>query len=403
MLKNNYSMKISPNDFRQYIAQVSEIDSIMIDVAKADGIYVWDTMGKEYIDMLSGICVGNIGHRHPAVINAVKEQLDKYMHVMVYGEFVQSPQYQYAKRLIDVLPEALEQMFIVNSGSEAIEGALKAAKLYTKRREIVSFTDSYHGSTIGAVSMLSDKRFTLPFEPLLPDCKSIQFNNEADLGKITEHTACVVAEIFPVGKSITIPQGDFIKKLKHRCESVGALLIADEIQTGFGRTGKLFAFEHFGIVPDILCIAKGMGGGMPIGAFVGSNDIMNALNNHHPLIGHATTFGGHPISCVAALAVLDTLLNENIIEDVAAKGQYLRDKLKHRQIKSVQGVGLFSSIALAEPDSWQRVLIKCFEHGIITGTHLFNSVALSIKPALTITYQQLDTAIERILLALDEI
>jgi acetylornithine/succinyldiaminopimelate/putrescine aminotransferase len=396
-------MAITPNAFRQYVAQVGEIDPIMIDVAKAEGIYVWDTSGKQYIDMLSGICVGNIGHRHPNVINAVKEQLDKYMHVMVYGEFVQSPQYKYAKRLIDLLPEGLDQMFIVNSGSEAIEGALKAAKLYTKRKEIISFTNSYHGSTIGAVSMLSDKQFTSPFEPLLPECKNIQFNNEAGLSKITEHTSCVVAEIFPIGKCVTIPQGDFIKKLKHRCQEVGALLIVDEIQTGFGRTGKLFAFEHYDIVPDILCIAKGMGGGMPIGAFVGSNAVMNTLNNHHPLIGHATTFGGHPISCVAALAVIDTLLNENIVADVAAKGQYLRHKLKHKQIKSIQGVGLFSSIALADPDSWQRVLISCFEHGIIIGTHLFNSGALSLKPPLTITYEQLDTAIERIVAALDEL
>ena len=396
-------MIISPNAFRKYVSQVGEIDSIMIDVAKAEGIYVWDTSERQYIDMLSGICVGNIGHRHPRVINAVKEQIDKYMHVMVYGEFIQNPQYRYAKRLIDILPDGLDQMFFVNSGSEAIEGALKAAKLYTKRTEVISFKNSYHGSTMGAISMLSDQRFTSPFEPLIPDCRNIQFNDQADLIKITERTACVVAEVFPVGKHVTIPQNDFIKKLKQRCEAVGALLILDEIQTGFGRTGKLFAFQHYDIVPDVFCIAKGMGGGMPIGAIVGSNHIMNALNNKHPLIGHATTFGGNSVSCVAALAVLDTLLEEAIIEKVEAKGRYLRDKLKHKQIKTVQGVGLFNSIELANPDLWQQALVSCFEHGIITGTHLFNSGALSIKPPLTITYEQLDEAINRILQALDKV
>ncbi|MDR0789733.1 MAG: aspartate aminotransferase family protein [Bacteroidales bacterium] len=396
-------MKISPDDFRRYVAQMGEIDSIMIDVDKAEGIYVWDTSGKQYIDMLSGICVGNIGHRHPNVVKAVKEQVDKYMHVMVYGEFIQSPQYKYAKRLIDLLPDGLDQMFIVNSGSEAIEGAIKAAKLFTKRHEIISFSNSYHGSTTGAISLLSEQRYRQPFEPLLPECKCIEFNNEEDLCKITKDTACVVAEIFPVGKSVTIPQGNFIKNLKHRCEAVGALLILDEIQTGFGRTGSLFAFEHYDIVPDILCIAKGMGGGMPIGAFVGSNKVMNALNNHHPLIGHATTFGGHPVSCAAALAVIDTLLNEDIIADVANKGQYLRNGLQHKEIKSLCGVGLFNSLELANPHKWQQALSKCFEHGIIIGTHLFNSGALSLKPPLTISYPELDEAISRILLAFDEI
>ncbi|MDR1725326.1 MAG: aminotransferase class III-fold pyridoxal phosphate-dependent enzyme [Bacteroidales bacterium] len=394
---------ITPEEFRHYVAQVGEIDNIMIDVEKAEGIYVWDTSKKEYIDMLAGICVGNIGHRNKAVIDAIKEQMDKYMHVMVYGEFVQSPQYKYAKKLIDLLPKGLDQMFIVNSGSEAIEGAIKAAKLYTKRGEIISFRNSYHGSTTAAISMISDERFRKPFFPLLPDCKYIDFNNEDDLSKITEHTACVVSEIFPVGTGVTIPQNDFIQKLRSRCNKTGTMLILDEIQTGFGRTGKLFAFEHYEIVPDLLCIAKSMGGGMPIGAFIGSDVVMNSLNNHHPLIGHATTFGGHPLSCAAALAVLNVLLSENIIEEVEAKGEYLRSNLKHPNINKVEGAGLFNSLYLKKPELWKEALVSCFEEGIITGTHLFNSGALSLKPPLTITYEELDEAIRRILLALDKI
>ncbi|MDR1847842.1 MAG: aspartate aminotransferase family protein [Bacteroidales bacterium] len=395
--------KIIPKEFRHYVAQVGEIDSIMLDVEKAEGIYVWDTSGKQYIDMLAGICVGNIGHRHPAVLKAIKEQMDKYLHVMVYGEFVQSPQYRYAKRLIDLLPKGLDSMFIVNSGSEAIEGAVKAAKLFTKRAEVISFTNSYHGSTMIGVSMMSDERFRKPFEPLLPQCRQICFNNTADLMRITEHTACVVAEILPVGCGVTLPEDDFIAKLRHRTAEMGTVLILDEIQTGFGRSGKLFAFEHYDIVPDILCIAKSMGGGMPIGGFIGSKQIMDSLDNHHPLIGHATTFGGHPLSCVAALAALNVLIDDNIIKDVENKGEYLRNKLRHKQIKNVTGKGLFCSMVLQKPDMWQEALISLFDCGIITGTHLFNSGALSIKPALTITYEQIDDACSRIISALDRL
>ncbi|MDR1006277.1 MAG: aspartate aminotransferase family protein [Bacteroidales bacterium] len=398
-MQNHYSL--TPNAFRQYVAQVGEIDNIMIDVQSAEGIYVYDTSGKQYIDMLSGICVANIGHRHPAVMKAVKDQMERYMHVMVYGEFVQSPQYKYAKALIDVLPEGLDKIFIVNSGSEAIEGAVKAAKIFTKRKEIISFTNSYHGSTTVGVSMMSEEKFRKPFEPLLPQCRQIRFNDEEDLMKITENTACVVAEIMPVGCSVTLPENDFIKKLRHRTKEVGAVLILDEIQTGFGRTGKLFAFEHYDIVPDVICIAKSMGGGMPIGGFVGSRAIMDSLDNHHPLIGHASTFGGHPLSCAAASAVLETLTKEKIIDDVENKGLYLRNKLVHPQIKSVKGKGLFCSIALQQPERWQEILIAMFRNGIITGTHLFNSGALSIKPPLTITYEQMDQACQRIIAAFD--
>lgn len=401
-------MKTELKEFRQYIAQVGEIDPIMIDVEKAEGIYVWDTEGKKYIDMLSGICVGNIGHRNPRVIDAVKAQMDKYMHVMVYGEFVQSPQLEYAKYLIANLPKGFDQIFYVNSGSEAIEGALKTAKIFTKRTEVISFKNSYHGSTLGAVSMLSAEEFTEKFRPLIPDCRSIEYNNEEDLNKITTKTACVVAESIQAGAGVILPNKDFLKKLRQRCSQVGALLIMDEIQTGFGRSGKLFAFENYAVVPDILCIAKGMGGGMPIGAFVGSKEIMNSLNNHHPLIGHATTFGGHPLSCVAALETLKTIVEEKLMEGVEEKGELYKTLLVHPRIKEVRGIGLFNCMELKEDENnkevdWSRVLINLFEEGIISGTHLFNTNCISIKPPLTITQEEIRESCSRILRALDKL
>lgn len=401
-------MKTELKEFRQYIAQVGEIDQIMIDVQKAEGIYVWDTEGKKYIDMLSGICVGNIGHRNPRVIDAVKAQMDKYMHVMVYGEFVQSPQLEYAKYLMANLPKGFDQIFYVNSGSEAIEGALKTAKIFTKRTEVISFKNSYHGSTLGAVSMLNAEEFTEKFRPLIPDCRSIEYNNEEDLKKITTKTACVVAESIQAGAGVILPSNDFLKRLRQRCTEVGALLIMDEIQTGFGRSGRLFAFENYGIAPDILCIAKGMGGGMPIGAFIGSKEIMNSLNNHHPLIGHATTFGGHPLSCVAALETLKTIVEEKLMEGVEEKGELYKTLLVHPRIKEVRGIGLFNCMELKEDENnkevdWSRVLINLFEEGIISGTHLFNSNCISIKPPLTITEEEIRESCSRILRALDKL
>lgn len=397
-------MRTSVDDFRELVAQVGEIDEIMIDVEKAEGIYVWDTSGKRYMDMLSGICVGNIGHRNPKVVNAVKEQLDKYMHVMVYGEFIQSPQYRYMKRLKEFLPESLSQIFYVNSGSEAIEGALKAAKLFTQRSEVISCCGSYHGSTIGAVSMLSDEIFTRKFRPLIPDCNKIEYNNFDDIQKITQRTACLVLEPVAIGRGVRLPKEGWLQAVRKRCDEVGAVLIFDEIQTGFGRTGKLFAFENFeGVYPDILCIAKGMGGGMPIGAFIGRNDIMMSLNNHHPLIGHASTFGGHPVSCVAALATLDCIMEENLMNKVESKGKRYRQELKHPLIKEVRGIGLFNCIDIDQRLDWTEVLKACFAEGLITGTHLFNTHCLSLKPALIISDEQITESIEKFKSALDRL
>lgn len=397
-------MKTSVKDFRQVVAQVGEIDEIMIDVEKAEGIYVWDTSGKRYMDMLSGICVGNIGHRNPKVVSAVKEQLDRYMHVMVYGEFVQSPQYKYIKRLKEFLPPSLSQIFYVNSGSEAIEGALKTAKLFTQRSEVISCNNAYHGSTLGAVSMLSQEIFTRDFRPLIPDCNNIRYNDFDDLEKISEKTACLVIEPISVGAGVELPKEGYLEAVRKRCNETGTVLIFDEIQTGFGRTGRLFAFEHVkGLVPDILCIAKGMGGGMPIGAFVGREDIMQSLNNHHPLIGHASTFGGHPVSCVAALATLDCIIEGRLMDKVEEKGKRYRQELTHPLIKQVRGKGLFNCIELSEKVSWQEALKSCFKEGIITGTHLFNSQCLSLKPALIITDEQITESIAKIKQALDRL
>ena len=397
-------------EFRENVAQISEIDEIILDPVKADGIYVYNSDGRKFIDMLSGICVGNAGHRNPQVIKAIEKQIKDYLHVMVYGEFMQKPQLDYIKRLKEFLPKELTQIFYVNSGSEAIEGAIKAAKLYNHRKEIITYTNSYHGSTLGCVSMLSAKEFTECFQPLLPECHHIQFNTEEDLMKITDKTCCVVAETVSVGDGVKLPKNDYLKKLRKRCDETGTVLILDEIQTGFGRTGTLFAFEQYGFVPDILCIAKAMGGGLPIGAFIGKEAIMQRLNNGHPLIGHATTYGGNPVCLASALAQLNEIAkllenerNSDNVLSIQQKGEIYRNKLKHKHIERVEGVGLFNAIYLKKDVDWKKVLISCFNNGIITGTHLFNANSLSIKPPLIITEEEIEESISKILKALDEI
>lgn len=396
-------MRTNLQEFRKYVAQIAEIDEIILDPIKAEGIWIYTSDGRKYMDLLSGICVGNVGHKNPKVVAAIEKQIKEYLHVMVYGEYVQKPQLDYIKRLKEFLPTELEQIFYVNSGSEAIEGAIKAAKIYNGRKEIINYKNSYHGSTIACVSMLSGREFREKFEPLLPDCSFIEFNKEEDLEKITRETCCVVAECIAVGEGVELPRNNYLKKLRQRCDETGAILIFDEIQTGFGRTGTLFAFEQYGIVPDILCIAKAMGGGLPIGAFIGRKEIMNALNNHHPLIGHATTYGGNPVCLSSALATLDYIVENDLMKDVARKGELYRTLLKHKHIKEVRGVGLFNCVELKEDVDWKKALISCFNHGIITGTHLFNPMCLSVKPPLIITEEEIKESIERMILALDEV
>ncbi len=395
-------MQNSKELFKKYIAQTSTFDAFQIDVAKAEGIYVYDKAGKQYIDLMSGIAVSNIGHRHPEVIKAIKEQVDKYLHVMVYGEFIESPQVKLAQRLADLLPDTLNMTFFVNSGSEAVEGAIKLARKYTKRSEIIAFKGGYHGSTLGAVSILGEEKYKQDFRPLIPDVKILEFNYLNDLDQITNKTSCVVIEVIQAGSGIRIPNKEFLKKLRQKCTETGALLIFDEIQTGFGRTGKLFAFEHYDVIPDVLCIAKSMGGGMPIGAFISSNIIMDSLNDSHPLLGHATTFGGHPVSCAASLAALNVLIDNNIMDDVEIKANLFKSSLKdHPNIKEIRSVGLFMAIELKDSSKIDKIVERCIENGIITYWFLYNHDSLSIVPPLTITNEEIKEACTRLIKALN--
>ena len=390
------------SDFKKYIAQASTFDAFQLEVESAQGIYVYDKSGNQYFDLMSGIAVSNIGHRHPYVINAIKEQLDKYMHVMVYGEFVESPQVKLAKRLSDLLPPDLNMTYFVNSGSEAIEGALKLARKYTTRSEIIACKDGYHGSTLGALALLSNEEFKQAFRPLMPDVRFITFNDTAQLELITNKTACVVTEVIQAGRGIIVADPVFLKALSEKCKQTGTLLIFDEMQTCYGRTGKLFAFEHYGVIPDILCIAKSMGGEMPLGAFISSDKIMDCLNANHPLLGHATTFGGHPVSCAASLATLDVIFNENLLDVVDEKSQLIINALKgHPAIKEIRGKGLFLAIELMHPENIEKIVENCISNGIITFWFLFNHHSLSIIPPLTITNEEIIMAIEKLKKALN--
>lgn len=391
------------NEFKKYIAQSSEFKPFQLEINKAEGVYVEDIYRKKYIDLMSGISVSNIGHRHPRVIEAVRKQLDAYMHVMVYGEFIESPQIKLAQKLCSLLPDNLDTVFYVNSGSEAIEGALKLAKKYTKRHEIVAFKNSYHGSTMGAISLLSQQDFKQPFLPLLPDIRILEFNNTALLNQITEKTACVVTEVIQAGSGIIPAEKEFLETLRKRCNETGTLLIFDEIQTGYGRTGKLFAFEHYNIVPDILCIGKSFGGELPLAAFISSNQIMNVLNQGHPLYGHATTFGGHPVCCAASLATLNVLIDENIIDSVPAKSALFIKHLKnHTAINEIRGKGLFLSVEVKNFNNIEKIIEDLINNGIITFWFLFNHKAFSIIPPLTINKNEIETACEKIINVLDK-
>ncbi|MBV6484550.1 MAG: Putrescine aminotransferase [Flavobacteriales bacterium] len=385
--------------FLQHVAQTSDFP-LCLEIEKAEGMYMTDVDGKTYLDLISGISVSNLGHRHPNVINAVKEQLEKYTYLMVYGEFVQSPQVKLAQLLCSQLPSPLSSCYFVNSGSEANEGAMKLAKRYTGRKEIISFKNAYHGSTQGCLSIIGGDDFKKPFEPLLPNITQIAFNNENDLTKITEKTACVVVEPIMGEAGIIAPQNNFLQKLRARCTETGALLIFDEIQTGFGRTGKLFALEHFGVVPDILTLAKAMGGGFPIGAFVSSNAIMSSLKNN-PILGHITTFGGHPVSCAAAFANLHTLLTDKeLISSVAQKEQLFKQLLVHPSIKEVRSFGLMLAIEFDSFETNKAIIDKCIEKGVLTDWFLFNDKSLRIAPPLIITNEEIEWACKIILEAI---
>lgn len=373
--------------FLQHVAQTSDAP-LMLEVEKAQGIYLFDEKGKKYFDLISGVSVSNVGHCHPKVVNAIKEQVDKYMHLMVYGEYIQSPQVKYAELLTSLLPKNLSSVYFTNSGSEANEGALKLAKRFTGRSEIIAFKNAYHGSTHGALSIMGNEYFKQSFRPLLPDIRFIEFNNFSDLDQISEKTACVILEPIQGEAGTVCPQKDFLQKLREKCTEKAALLIFDEVQTGFGRTGKLFAFQKFNVIPDILTIAKGMGGGMPIGAFVSSKEIMNTLT-FNPVLGHITTFGGHPVSAAAALASLHVLLDENLITEVEEKNKLINNELKHKLIKKIDGEGLLLSVDLGDENLVKKLIQEGLNAGFITDWFLFAADKFRFSPPLTITDEQI--------------
>ncbi len=372
-----------------------------LEIKSAEGIYMYGRDGKKYIDLVAGVAVSNVGHRHPKVIQAIKDQLDRHLHLMVYGEFIQTPQVLLAQRLTEVLPEKLDSVYFVNSGSEAIEGALKLSKRYTGRSEIIAFKNAYHGGTHGALSILGNEKLKNAFRPLLPDIRLLEFNDFDDLRYITERTACVVAETIQAEAGIILPENGFLQALRKRCDETGSLLVIDDVQMGFGRTGKLFSFENFDIIPDILCLAKGMGGGMPVGAFISSGDIMKALT-YNPELGHITTFGGHPVSCAAAMANLEVIREEKLHEKAENKGKMFYESLKgHPGIRNIRYKGLMMGVELHDVKQTIKLFNNFLDHGLIVDRFLFNPATFRIAPPLIITTDEINEITGIILSCLD--
>jgi len=364
---------------------------LMLEIERAEGVYMYDTDGKAYIDLISGIGVSNLGHGHPKVISAIKQQVDQYMHLMVYGEYVQTPQVRFAEKLISVFPPNLQSVYFTNSGTEATEGALKLAKRYTGRSNIIACHNSYHGSTHGALSVMGNEEYKQAYRPLLPGVNFIRFNNMDDLALINHETACVIVETIQGEAGIRVPDVAYMQALRKKCDETGALLILDEIQTAFGRTAKLFGFEHFGIVPDILLLAKALGGGMPLGAFAASHQIMSALKKN-PILGHITTFGGHPVCCAASLAALEVLLDDNLCNQVEEKAKLLRSLLVHPAIKEIRGKGLMLAIELENFDLNKKIIDRCIANGVIVDWFLHCTNSMRIAPPLIITPGEIKNA-----------
>lgn len=372
----------------------------MLEVERAEGVYLYSPSGKRYLDLVSGFAVSNIGHRHPAVLEAIRAQLDKYLHVTVYGEFVQAPQVQLATKLLDLLPEVFGSVYLTNSGAEATEGAMKIAKKFTGRRQIIAARNAYHGSTQGALSLIGNPDYHRVYAPLLPEIDFIDYNVREDLSIITSQTAAVIVEAIQGEAGVRVPDAAYMQALRARCDETGALLIFDEIQTGMGRTGRMFAFEQFGMVPDVLLLAKGLGGGMPIGAFIARKEVMDVIKDN-PILGHITTFGGHPVSCAAAVATIDVIQRENLIDDVARKSQLFRARLQHLLIREVSGLGLMMAIHLDTFDQVQAVSDFALDHGIVVDWFLHCEQALRIAPPLTIPDDEIERACDVIVAALD--
>ena len=392
-------MKTLRQDFLAHIGQTSP-EPLLIEVARAEGVYFYTPDGKRYYDLVSGVSVNNVGHANPKVKAAVQQQAADYMHIMVYGEMVERPQVQYATQIANLLPDPLDSVYFVNSGSEAVEGALKLAKRYTGRRKMMSMHCAYHGSNHGSLSMMASPEgdtWKAPFQPLLPNVEYLWFNNFEDINRIDDQTACVLVE--PVqGEAGVIPPADgYLQALRKRCDETGTMLIFDEIQTGMGRTGSLFAMQKYGVTPDIVCLAKAFGGGMPLGAFVSSKEIMDSLQSN-PVLGHITTFGGHPVCCAAGLAALNYLIDNHLVEDVERKGKRYEDALKNApHVLEIRRSGLLMAVELGTSEKMFKMMALFKENGIMSDWFLFCDTAFRISPPLTISDEEIDDSCRIIL------
>ena len=383
-------MNILRKQFLAHVAQTSP-SPMLVEVARAEGSFFYTPEGKRYYDLVAGVSVSNVGHANPAVVRAVQEQAARYMHVMVYGELVETPQVEYAARIASLLPDPLESVYFVNSGAEAVEGALKLAKRYTGRTELISMRRAYHGSTHGAMSVMGapeGEEWKGAFRPLLPDVQAIEFNDFDALASITERTACVLTEPVQGEAGVRPPQPGYLEALRRRCDEVGALLVFDEIQTGLGRTGELFAMQKYGVTPDIVCLAKAFGGGMPLGAFVSRHEIMDTLQSN-PVLGHITTFGGHPVCCAAGLAALEYLLENDVVRQVEAKGALYEELLGgHAAVREIRRSGLLLAVELGDSARLYRMMELFREEGILSDWFLFCDTAFRISPPLTISEEE---------------
>lgn len=374
--------------FLQHVAQTST-NPLALEIVKAEGCELTDASGKKYIDLIGGISVANVGHRYPKVLEAIKKQLDEYMHIMVYGELVQSAQVQYARLLTTHLPASLNSVYFTNSGAEAVEGAMKLAKRVTGRTEIIGFKNSYHGSTQGALSIMGDEYWRNAYRPLLPGVQHLNYNAFEDLELITEHTACVIAETIQGEAGIIAPQHQWIKALEQKCKQTGTLFILDEIQAGFGRTGKLWGFENFNVVPDILLLGKALGGGMPLGAFIAGKKLMDHFTKN-PVLGHITTFGGHPVCCAAGKAAFEVLLEEDF--NVNQKEELFRSLIHHPKIKSIRSFGLWMAVEFDSAEACKKIIDRCIANGVFTDWFLFAANCLRISPPLSISEEEIRKA-----------
>lgn len=378
---------------KQFLAHVAQTSPspLLVEVARAEGTFFYTPAGKRYFDLVAGVSVSNVGHANPAVVRAVQEQAARYMHVMVYGEMVETPQVEYAAKIASLLPAPLESVYFVNSGAEAVEGALKLAKRFTGRTEMISMRRAYHGSTHGAMSMMGTpegEEWKNAFRPLLPDVQAIAFNDFEQLERITARTACVLAEPVQGEAGIRPPQKGYLEALRRRCDETGALLIFDEIQTGMGRTGAMFAMQRYGVTPDVVCLAKAFGGGMPLGAFIARHEVMNTLQSD-PALGHITTFGGHPVCCAAGLAALNYLLDHRVVESVEAKGALYEQLLSgHPAVREIRRSGLLLAVELGDSAELYRIMELFKEAGILSDWFLYCDTAFRISPPLTITEEE---------------